>query len=183
MSTSLRTIVIGLGFATLGAVTVIGSQAIAQGRGQGPGYGQGYGQGYAHAQRARGGGMGPGQIQALLADLDLTEEQQAEAQELRAQLRELAGAHRPDRLSDREAIMEALEAEPVDGEAIHALIDQRLERQAEMQHAIADAALDFFVLLDSEQQAVVLDRAQRSSARVGRVRQAMQEPPAIDATE
>ncbi len=180
MSTTLRTLVFGLGFATLGAVSTIGSQAIAQGRGYGPGAGAGYG--HARGMHPQGGGMGPGQLQALLADLDLTEQQQAEAESLRAELRELAGSHRDDRQADREAIIEALEAEPVDGEAIHALIDRRLERQAEMQHAIADAALEFFVLLDGEQQAVVLDRAQRAGDRRGRMRQAIQEsaaqPPA-----
>lgn len=167
MSISLRTIIFGLGFATLGAVTVVGSQAIAQ-QGSGPGAGQ--------AERTRGGPGGSGQLQALITDLDLSENQLALAQELRAELREGAESHRDEREADRDAIVAALEAEPVDGEAIHALIDARQARKLEMAHAVADAALAFFITLDSEQQAVVLDRAERMQSRRGRVRQAMREP-------
>ncbi len=175
MSTNLRTIVFGLGFATLGAVTVIGSQAIAQ-QGRGAGYGQGQAQ--AQAQRTRGGGMG--QIAALINDLDLSEDQQELAKELRAELREQAEAHRDDRDGLREAVMEALESDPVDAKAIHALIDERQERQLEMTHALADAGITFFDSLDGEQQAVLMDRAERSRGRMGQLRQAVQEPPTAE---
>jgi len=172
MSTNLRTIVFGLGFATLGAVTVIGTQAFAQ-QGRGPGSGA------AHAQRTRGGpGGGMGQIAVIIADLDLSEDQQVLAQELRAELRDQAEGHREDRDADRDSIMEALESDPVDAETIHALIDQRQARKLEVSHAFADAAITFFDSLDGEQQAVVLDRADRSMSRPGRMRQAMQEPAA-----
>jgi len=171
MSTTLRTIVFGLGFATLGAVTVIGTTAIAQQGRQG--------MEARHAMRARGaGGPGMGQIGQLIADLDLNENQEALAQELRAELREQAESHREERLAEKETIMAALEADPVDSEAIHALIDERLARQSEMHHAIASAGVEFFETLTSEQQAVVLDRAERARGRQGRMRQAMQEPPA-----
>ncbi len=183
MSTSLRTIVFGLGFATLGAVTVVGTQAIAQ---QGPAYGQGqseaYGQGYSrHAARTRGrqGPHGPmGRLQVLLSDLDLTEEQQALGQELRAEMRELAESHKGDRQAETDALVEALQADPVDTKAIHRLIDDRQDRQAEMAHAAADSVVTFFETLDQVQQTIVLERIDDAAERMGRGRRALQQPAA-----
>jgi Spy/CpxP family protein refolding chaperone len=179
MTTTLRTIVFGLGFATLGAVTVIGTTAIAQqGRGAsaayGQGYGQGQGQGQGQALRSRGSMMG--QLNALAQELDLSDEQKALGRELREDLLTITQDHGSARGSEREAILEAMQADPVDEAAIHDLIDARQTRQAEMSHAVADAALEFYASLDAEQQAVAMERAEQATARMGRRRSALQDP-------
>jgi Spy/CpxP family protein refolding chaperone len=175
--TTIRTIVFGLGFATLGAITTIGTQAVAQ-QGYGPGMGQGYGssQGYGQhqAMRARGGMMG--MLTSLAEDLELSDEQKALGRELRDELRGLMDDHRGARSADREAILELLQAEQVDSKALHAVIDDRIARQAEMQHAVADAAVDFYESLDLEQRAVLLDRAEQAGERMGQRRRSLQDP-------
>jgi Spy/CpxP family protein refolding chaperone len=177
MTTTLRTIVFGLGFATLGAVTVLGTTAIAQqGRGYGQGAGAAHGQGYGQQQGGGVHGSMMGQLQALAAELDLSDEQKALGRELRDELRGLTEDHRSARGADREIILEALQSEPADAAAIHALIDDRQARQAEMSHAVADAALEFFASLDAEQRALALERAEQASERMGRRRGAMQDP-------
>ncbi len=168
MTTTLRTVALALGFTTLGAVSVIGTQAIAQaGRGMGQGPGQGL-----HARGA--GAQGPmGKLASLIQELDLSEEQQAQAQGLRADVRETMQEHRGEREDDLNAVVEALQAEPANAKAIHALIDERQDRRAEMAHSMADAALDLWGILDAEQQAIVLDRIDDFEQRRGRMQRAM----------
>lgn len=173
MTTTLRTIVFGLGFATLGAVTVIGTTAIAQ---QGRGYGQGYSQGQGQGQATRSRGSMMGQLNALAQELDLSDEQKALGRELREELLTITEDHRSSRSDEREAILEALQVEPVDEAAIHELIDARTARQAEMSHAVADAALEFYASLDAEQKAVAMEKAEQATARMGRRRSALQDP-------
>ncbi len=167
MSTTLRTIAFGLGFATLGAVTVIGTQAIAQaGQGRGPSQ---------QAERTRMAQGPMGRLGALVQELDLTEDQQARAKQIRADVREIATAQKGDRGEDLEGLMEALQARPADARTVHALIDSRQARRVEMAHSFADAALELWGILDDEQRAIVLDRMDDLDERRGRVRRAMQE--------
>jgi Spy/CpxP family protein refolding chaperone len=169
MSHPLRTTLLALGFTTLGAVAALGTQAIA-GPGMGPGSGVGYGRGVG------AGGHGPmARIDALMEDLDLTEAQQAEASALRDELRETFMAHRADRDEDAETLRQALQTEPTDAKAIHALIDTRHAAMLETAHDVAEAVLEFWAVLEPTQRAVVLDRIERLRERRERVRDALAE--------
>jgi len=160
MSRPLRTTLFALGFTTLGAVAALGAQAVA---GPGPGRGMGPGPGRGAMER----------IEALMQELDLTEAQQAEAAALRDELRETFQAHRADRDEDAAVLKQALLAEPTDARAIHALIDERHARMTETAHGVADAMLEFWAVLEPDQQAVLVDRLDRLVERREHLRGAL----------
>jgi Spy/CpxP family protein refolding chaperone len=169
MSITVRSTLLALGFTTFGALAAIGSQAIA-GNGYGPGRGMGPGMGPGAE------GFGPGaHLAALLDDLDLTEAQQAEAEALKAELRETFQAHRGEHERDMDTAIAALQADPVDARAIHNLIDARHKSMIATAHDMADAVLEFYGTLDATQRAVLLDRIERARERRERVREALTE--------
>ncbi len=166
MNRKLTTITLAIGFATLGGVTVIGTQALAQ---------------EATTSRTRGM-MGPamargaqGRVAALIQELDLSEEQEARAKQLREELRESTRDTRPDRGEDMQTLARALEGEQPDSEAIHAMIDERMANRTQTAHATADSLLEFYSLLEPEQRAVVLERLDELEGRREQRRERLRE--------
>jgi Spy/CpxP family protein refolding chaperone len=171
MTITVRSTLLALGFTTLGALTAIGGQAIA-GHGPGPGPSMGRGMGMDAGPE----GFGPGaHLAALLEDLNLSEAQQADADALKAELRETFQAHHGERERDMDTVVDALQADPVDARAIHELIDARHKSMITTAHEVADAVLEFYGTLDATQRAVLLDRIERARERRERVREALAE--------
>lgn len=148
---AIRNVLFALGFATLGAIATVGTQAAASGH--------------------RGGPFGPGM--ARLADsLDLTDDQQAMVDEMREEARTQMQAHREDRESGKEEIKALLSQETMDAEVVHTMIDDRINEMSGFAHDMADKFIALHATLDEDQRTQLIETmdevAERHSERRGR---------------
>ncbi len=119
------------------------------------------------------GGKGPGcrleQHRAeLVADLDLSEEQEAQLDGVLALLREHHEDHAAEREEHLGELLAALESGEIDDEAVHARIDAKLDEVRAGAHEIADAAIAFVRGLDADQRATLADRVETLHDRMQR---------------
>lgn len=142
MST-LRTTLFAVGFMTIGAVGTIGAQAAAS-----PGLGHG-----RHLAR-------------LIQQLDLTEDQQAQAAEIREAMQGHHEEMRAERESRRDEMLGLLGSASVDREQVHAEIDAKLAEQSTFMHDMADRFLDLHASLDDAQRATLVEQAEQAAERM-----------------
>ena len=160
MTRYLRNAVFGLAFTSLGAIAVLGSQAIARPGGMGMGAGMG--------QQMQG------RIGALFQDLDLSEEQQEVAKEIRLELQQTFIRNRSANNDGLEEAIEALQGPKPDAEALHALAETRMAAASASAHALIDGLLEFYATLDEAQRAEVLQRLDDLQERRDNARQALE---------
>lgn len=142
MST-LRTIAFAVGFMSLGAVSAVGAQAAAS-----PGFGHG-----RHLAR-------------LIQQLDLTDDQQAQAEEIRDAMRSHHEAARAERDERRDDMLAMLGSADVDRDAVHAEIDAKSAEKTAFIHEMADMFLDLHASLDDEQRATLVEQAEEAAERM-----------------
>lgn len=136
MSTS-RTTLTAIGFLVLGALGSASLSAVAE---------EGHG-------RHRGGhGM-----QALLDGVILTEAQQQDLEEMKAQMKAEREEHRAERTEKSELVRELLEADSIDRQDLYDRIDDKLAAKRELMRLRADFMADFIESLDEDQRAAVLE--------------------------
>ena len=156
---SLRNTLFAAGFVSLGALGAVTGQAVAR---SGPAGGPGMGFGH--------GAFGQSGLASIIQELDLSPEQEAQAQALRDSLRDRfqdrRGAHR----EIRDQVVAALDAG--DRQALHQIVDEQLEARAQDMHASLDEVLDFWEGLSAEQQATAKDIIQEHRQRRQRAREA-----------
>ena len=138
----------GLGLMALGATLSLGMQAAANPGGP------------------SGGPPPPGAILIhLLEDLDLTEAQQTQLDELKSEMRDRFMDAREDQARDAEEMAEIITARKIDRAAMHARIDEQLAAQAELLHAGADQLADFHATLTEAQKAELADKIREGLER------------------
>lgn len=150
-----RTLILGIGFTSLGALGAATTVAIASG---GPGFGPGFG---AHMQ-----------IPALMQELELDDAQKATAKQIRQDIQDLMGAQQGDRSETWQRVTDALEGDSPDAEALHALLDERVAARAETFHTVLDELLEFYGVLDEDQRQLLLDRMGEARERRQRMKAA-----------
>jgi periplasmic protein CpxP/Spy len=178
MTSTLRTLTLGLGFTLFGAGLAVAGQSLAEsnappatpcpcaglggGMGPGPGLGMGPGMGHGHG-RGPGGFLGP--VARVFDDLDLTAAQTAIVEKAHDDLRTLGESHREEMSGLRDRLRAALAGPKADAKALHALADERIEARSTMIHAVVDDFTAVWNSLDDKQRAVVLDRLDRIQER------------------
>ena len=161
---NIRKITMAAGFASIGAFSAIGLQAIADPEAESQTMGQeqrehrGQGQG---AQQRQGQKGAP--FMRLMDKLELTEAQEAELEALR-------DAHKDERQASREdvsmrGVLEMLADQSLDRSEIHRVIDDRAASQTELMHDHVDDYIDFIESLDSAQQQDLAQMAERLMQR------------------
>ena len=133
----LRSIFFAVGFAAVGAVSVVGVQAAAHGGG---GHGRGHGE----------------RLERLAAELDLDDAQKAQLDEVRA----LVEAHHEEGPA---RLLALIQGDTIDREAVHAEIDDK----AALAHDVADGLLDLHADLRPEQRALLQEKLDHVRERHG----------------
>jgi hypothetical protein len=163
---NIRKITMAAGFASVGAFSTIGLQAIAdpeaepQMMGQEQSMDRGQGQGKSAQQRQ---GQKGAPFMRLMDKVELTEFQEAELEALR-------DTHKGERHASREdasmrGVLEMLADQSLNRSAVHRVIDDRAASQTELMHSHVDDYIDFIESLDSAQQ---LDLAQMAEGLIQR---------------
>jgi len=148
---AIRNVIFAVGFSTIGAIAAIGTQAAASGH---------------HARP-----FGPSMAR-LAASLDLTDDQQAMADEMRAEAKEQMQAHRDERAASKDALKAMLSQESMDAERVHTMIDDRINEMSGFAHDMADQFIALHATLDDDQRTQLIETmeeaAERHSARRSR---------------
>ncbi|MEL6343224.1 MAG: periplasmic heavy metal sensor [Myxococcota bacterium] len=131
---------IAAGFMTLGAVSTVGLQAAARGP-----------HGFGHPGRA--------QLQRLIADLDLSEDQQAQVDELKQMMRDHHLSKHDDRMARHDDMVSMLQQENLDRDAVHAEIDARAADKLDFAHMMADEMMDLHSTMTPAQKATLAEKA------------------------
>ena len=157
MSQTLRKIGIALGFTTIGAMSAVSLQAVADPSVSGEEAHQA-----APQERAKKGAP----FMRLMDKLDLTESQQAELDAMRAE-------HQQERRSLKRSgskgqILQMISSTPIDREGVHLAMEQQSEAQSELMHAHTDDYLDFIEALDPEQRVQLAELSAQISERKAR---------------
>ena len=139
----IRNTLFAVGFMTVGAIGTVGAQAAAR-----PGsFGHG-----AHLAR-------------LVQQLDLTDDQQVQADEIRDAMRSHHEEMRADRGEHKAELLAQLGNASVDREAVHTEIDSKLAEQASFMHEMADMFLDLHASLDDDQRSTLVSSAEQAMDR------------------
>ncbi len=159
MNRNLRTLVFGLGMATLGAVGATTVSALAEPGFERPPHGE-------HGPHMRGPRM-PGQRFAMaVARLDLTEDQQALLDELKDDTRAEMEALRESHEGEMDGLKEQLLGDgAVDRAALHAMLDQHAADRLAAAHGFLDKVLDIQATLTPEQKAELKAMSDKMEAR------------------
>ena len=177
MTPSLRTAVLALGLLSVGATATVALDAAASPPGvgmhqRGPGN---------HGPKMPGAGLAK-----LLAQLDLTEDQQAALDALRDDVIAEMKALHAERKASRGDLVEQLVAGELSRKQVHAMLDERAAAKAAMTHDIVDRILDIHASLSPDQlaelQQLLDEREARRAERMER-REAMQADEAYDARQ
>jgi Spy/CpxP family protein refolding chaperone len=121
----------------------------------------------------RGGGMhghGPGgffgaRMEAILEDVDATDEQRAQVRAIVDRLREEGKALRSDRGAEHEQLVAKWEAGTLDRAQIVAHMDARAEQMKAFGHEVADAMVEVQGILTPEQRAEVAKKMRSHTER------------------
>ena len=177
MTPSLRTAVLALGLLSVGATATVVLDAAASQPGvglhqRGPGN---------HGPKMPGAGLAK-----LLAQLDLTEDQQAALEALRDDVIAEMKALDAERKESRRDLVEQLVSGELSRKQVHAILDERVAAKAAMTHDILDRILDIHASLSPDQladlQQLLEEREARRAERMER-REAMQGDEAYDARQ
>lgn len=98
-----------------------------------------------------------GHMGRLIEQLDLTPEQQAQAEALRDEGKAERESAHEQRSQMKQAIMAELESGEPNRRSIHKLLDDSMDAKRDAMHARADQMLDFYATLSPEQQATLLE--------------------------
>lgn len=161
MKSTIRTLVFGLGMASLGMVGGAGLTAIASPGGPG-----------GHGARAAMHMPGMKLVHGIARLDDLSAEQEQMLEDLRADMKAEMQAGKADRHADRAAMRDLLLGEgEVDRKALHANLDEKAAEKLELAHTFLDRALDIRDTLTADQLAELREMAAEHEAR----REQMQE--------
>lgn len=154
MSTMIRTLVLGLGLASLGMAGGTGLTALASPGGPG-------------AQRARPCAELPGmRLVHGMSQLDLTDAQQDMLDALRADMKAEMKALHAERKAEREALKEAmLSGSEPDRAALHGALDEHASERLALAHTFLDRVLDIRDTLSPEQLTELQEMAAEHEAR------------------
>jgi Spy/CpxP family protein refolding chaperone len=158
MKSTIRTLVFGLGMASLGMVGGAGLTAIASPGGPGgPG---------AHGPRAGLHMPGMKLVHGIARLDDLTEAQEDMLEDLRADMKAEMKAMHGERKGEGKAMRDAVLSEgTVDREALHAELDEKAAEKLELAHTFLDRVLDIRDTLSPEQLAELREMAAEHEAR------------------
>ena len=155
MSQTLRKIGLALGFTTIGALSTVTFQAVAQPPSEAPG---------AQMEEQKRGQKGA-PFMRLMDKLDLTEAQAAELAAIKAEHQEERRSVK--RSSSRGSMVQMLASDPIDRMAVHEAMEQQMQAQVELMHAHTDDYLDFIEALDADQKMQLADLAAQIGQRKG----------------
>ena len=148
---AIRNVIFAIGFATLGAIAAVGTQAVASG----------------HHVSPLGTSMA-----RLAASLDLTDDQRAMVDEMRTEAQSQMQAHRDERAASKDALKTMLSQETMDPEIVHTMIDDRINEMSGFAHDMADQFIALHATLDDDQRTQLVETmeeaAERHSARRSR---------------
>ena len=156
MSQTLRKIGLALGFTTIGALSAMTVQAVAQTPVDAPGA-------QMEEQKQRGQKGAP--FMRLMDKLDLTEAQQAELAAIKAEHHEERRSVK--RSSSRGAMLQMIASDPIDRVAVHDAMEEQMQAQIELMHAHTDDYLDFIEALDADQKMQLAELAAQAGQRKG----------------
>ncbi len=118
-------------------------------------------------------GQGGGKMMAVVADMDLDDDQRARLDNARSLMREQRKERRGRGGPGFDIVSDALETGELDPDEIHTRIDEKFDAKRATAHAVADEMIAFFEGLDEEQRASLAEqiderRSQRSERRMRR---------------
>lgn len=145
----LRKTIFATGFICVGAISTMGAQAMAGARAS----------------------MGGANLARLLQNLDLTDEQQAQAEEIRQTMRTHKQAQRSERTERRDDLLDMLGDAQIDRDAVHAQIDAQAAEKLSFAHEMADMVIDLHATLDEGQREQLVETIAEGMERMEQRRQ------------
>lgn len=159
MNTNLRTLVFGLGMATLGAVGATAATAVAQPGAERPGM-------HERGPHAHGPKLPGARFAHAVARLDLTADQEALNDDLKESTRDDMKALHEAHKADMEGLKDQFLGEgEVDRAGLHAMLDEHAADRLALAHGFLDRVIDLRDTLTPEQKAEIGEMAEEMEAR------------------